>query len=177
MTNIATLGGGCFWCTEAVFQEVKGIESVISGYSGGTTDNPSYMQMHGHETDHSECIQLVFDPAKVSYSDILKIFYYVHNPTTLDQDGANFGREYRSIIFYHNEQQKKIAKKVTKEFAAEIWDDPIVTQIKPFEKFWPAEVEHQNFFKNNPNQAYCQVIINPKLKKFRQMFGSLIKAN
>jgi len=175
MDNIATLAGGCFWCTEAVFQEVRGVTSVVSGYSGGTTANPSYMQMHSQDTGHSECIQITFDPEVVSYENILKIFYYTHNPTTMDQDGANFGREYRSIIFYHDEQQKKIADEVTGGFAAEIWDDPIVTEIKPFEKFWPAEDEHQNFFARNPSQAYCQVIINPKLNKFRDKFQSLLK--
>lgn len=172
---IATLAGGCFWCTEAVFQEVKGVTSVVSGYSGGTTDNPSYMQMHYQDTGHSECIQITFDPEIVSYENILKVFYYTHNPTTMDQDGANFGREYRSIIFYHDEQQKKIADEVTQGFATEIWDDPIVTEIKPFEKFWLAEDEHQNFFARNPSQAYCQVIINPKLTKFRKKFESLLK--
>lgn len=175
MSEQATLAGGCFWCTEAVFQEVKGVDSVVSGYSGGNTDNPSYMQMHYQDTGHSECIQITFDPEVVSYEDILKVFYYTHNPTTMDQDGANFGREYRSIIFYHDEQQKKVAEDVTKNFAAEIWDDPIVTKIEPFEKFWPAEKEHQNFFKSNPEQAYCQVIINPKLAKFREKFQSLLK--
>lgn len=133
------------------------------------------MQMHYQDTGHSECIQVTFDPEVVSYENILKVFYYTHNPTTMDQDGANFGREYRSIIFYHDEQQKKIADEVTIGFAAEIWDDPIVTEIKPSEKFWPAEDEHQNFFKNNPNQAYCQVIINPKLTKFRAKFESLLR--
>lgn len=174
MNSIATLAGGCFWCTEAVFQEVKGVGSVVSGYSGGETYNPSYTQMHSQDTGHSECIQLTFDPSVVSYENILKIFYYTHNPTTMDQDGANFGREYRSIIFYHDDEQKKIAEEVTTSFAKEIWDDPIVTEIKPFEKFWPAEDEHQNFFKNNPDQAYCQVIINPKLAKFREKFKSLL---
>lgn len=175
ISNLATLAGGCFWCTEAVFQEVKGVLSVVSGYSGGTTKNPSYMQMHYQDTGHSECIQLTFDPKVVSYEELLQVFYYTHNPTTMDQDGANFGREYRSIIFYHDDEQKRIAEDITKGFAKEIWDDPIVTELKPFEKFYPAEDEHQNFFKNNPEQAYCQVIINPKLEKFRKKFESLLK--
>jgi len=173
--NQATLAGGCFWCTEAVFQEVKGVETVVSGYSGGTSDNPSYMQMHYQDTGHSECIQITFDPGVISYEDILKIFYYTHNPTTFDQDGANFGREYRSIIFYHGENQKAIAENVTNNFASKIWDNPIVTQIKPLEKFWPAEDEHQNFYKNNSKNPYCQIIINPKLAKFRDKFQQYLK--
>lgn len=170
----ATLAGGCFWCTEAVFQEVKGVSNVVSGFSGGHVDNPSYEMMHAIDTGHAECIQFDYDPSIISYSDIIKIFYYIHNPTTLNQDGANYGTEYRSVIFYHNNEQKKTAEKITRGFAKEIWDDPIVTEIVPFEKFWPAEDYHQNYFRNNPEQAYCQIIINPKLEKFRKKFESLL---
>ncbi|MBW3568859.1 peptide-methionine (S)-S-oxide reductase MsrA [Candidatus Parcubacteria bacterium] len=171
----ATLAGGCFWCTEAVFQEVKGVQSVVSGYSGGRSDNPTYEQIHSEDTGHAECVQVTFDPAVISYEEILQVFYYTHNPTTLNQDGANYGAEYRSVIFYHDAEQKMIAEDVSKNFAAQIWDDPITTQIVPFEKFYPAEDYHQNFFKNNPSQAYCQLIINPKLEKFRKKFKSLLK--
>lgn len=173
--EIATLAGGCFWCTEAVFQEVKGVSEVVSGYSGGKTKNPTYTQMHEQETGHAECIQIKFDPTIVSFEEIIQVFYYTHNPTTLNQDGANYGTEYRSIIFYHNKEQKRIAEDVTKNFASSIWDDPIVTEITEFEAFYPAEDYHQDFFKNNPSQAYCQLIINPKLEKFRKKFESLLR--
>lgn len=177
MTNIATLGGGCFWCTEAVFQEVKGVKSVVSGYSGGKSINPSYQEVSAGNSGHAECIEIEFDPSIINYEKILEIFYSIHDPTTLNRQGNDAGTQYRSVIFYHGEDQKKIAEKVTDGYAKEIWDDPIVTQIEPYTRFYPAEDYHQNFFKNNPNQAYCQVIINPKLKKFRQMFDSLIKAS
>jgi peptide-methionine (S)-S-oxide reductase len=175
MNTLATLAGGCFWCTEAVFQEVKGVDSIVSGYCGGTTENPSYNQVHYDDTGHAESIQMTFDPNVISYEDILKIFYYIHDPTTLNQDGANYGTEYRSAIFYHDEEQKKIAEDVTQNFAPTIWDNPIVTEITPYTKFWPAEPEHQNFFLTHPEQAYCRVIINPKLEKFRKKFVSLLK--
>lgn len=171
----ATLAGGCFWCTEAVFQEVKGVYNVVSGFSGGNVDNPSYDQMHTSNTGHAECIQFEFDASVIAYSDILKIFYYTHNPTTLNQDGANYGSEYRSVIFYHDNTQKNTAEEITNGFAQELWTDPIVTEIVAYEKFWPAEDIHQNFFKNNPNQGYCQVIINPKLEKFRKKFESFLR--
>ena len=175
MNTIATLAGGCFWCTEAVFQEVKGIDSIVSGYCGGTTDHPTYSQVHNADTGHAESIQMNFDPNIISYEDILKIFYYIHDPTTLNQDGANYGTEYRSAIFYHDEEQKQIAENVTQNFAPTIWDNPIVTEITAYTKFWPAEPEHQNFFLTHPEQAYCRVIINPKLEKFRKKFVSLLK--
>lgn len=171
----ATLAGGCFWCTEAVYQEVKGVIKVESGYSGGHTENPTYDKMHMQDTGHAECLQITFDPKVITYEQLLQIFYYTHNPTTPDQDGANFGSEYRSVIFYHDDEQKKIAEDVTKNFAPTLWEDPIVTEIVPFKKFYLAEDYHQNFYKDNPEQAYCQVIINPKLEKFRAKFQSLLK--
>jgi peptide-methionine (S)-S-oxide reductase len=171
----ATLAGGCFWCVEAVFQEVKGVSRVVSGYSGGKTDNPTYDEAHYSDAGHAEAIQITYDPKVISYEQLLQIFYYVHDPTTLNRQGNDVGREYRSIIFYQGEQQKNIAEKVTKNFAAKLWPDPIVTEIIPLEKFWPAESLHQNFYKNNPNLGYCQVIINPKLEKFRKKFESLLK--
>jgi peptide-methionine (S)-S-oxide reductase len=171
----ATLAGGCFWCVEAVFQEVKGVTVVVSGYSGGKTDNPTYDEAHYSDAGHAETIQVTYDPAVISYEQLLQIFYYVHDPTTLNRQGNDVGREYRSIIFYKDEEQKSIAEKVTKNFAAKLWSDPIVTEIIPLDKFWPAESLHQNFYKNNPNLGYCQVIINPKLEKFRKKFESLLK--
>lgn len=151
------------------------MSKVVSGYSGGQTENPTYDSMHMQETGHAECIQLDYDPKVISYEDILKVFYYTHNPTTPNQDGANIGTEYRSVIFYHDDNQKKVAEKVTNGFAKELWSKPIVTEIVPFVKLWPAEDFHQNFYKNNPKQMYCQAVINPKLEKFRTKFKSLLK--
>lgn len=170
----ATLAGGCFWCIEAIYQEAKGVSKVVSGYSGGDTDNPSYEQAHYSDSDHAETVQITFDPGVISYEQILQIFYYVHDPTTLNRQGNDVGREYRSVIFYQDEKQKKIAEDITKNFAASLWKDPIVTEIVPLKKFWPAEDFHQNFYKNNSSLPYCQVIINPKLEKFRKKFESLL---
>ena len=174
-TNIATLAGGCFWCVEAVYQELKGVKSVNSGYSGGHMDNPNYDKIHYEDTGHAESVQIEFDPEVISYREILEVFYYTHDPTTLNRQGNDVGEEYRSIIFYHDDEQKKVAEEVTRDFAPQYWDNPIVTEIVPFEKFWPAEDFHQNFFKNNSEQAYCRLIINPKLQKFRAKFESLLK--
>ncbi|HET7673806.1 MAG TPA: peptide-methionine (S)-S-oxide reductase MsrA [Candidatus Saccharimonadales bacterium] len=170
-----TLAGGCFWCTEAIYQEVKGVTAVISGYSGGTTDSPTYDEMHHSDSGHAEAVQLAFDPKVITYEQILQIFYYVHDPTTLNRQGNDVGEEYRSVIFYHDEEQKRIAEDVTRNFATKLWSDPIVTEIVPLEKFWPAEDFHQNFYRNNPQLPYCQVIINPKLEKFRKKFESFLK--
>lgn len=170
----ATLAGGCFWCIEAVYQEVRGVKKVISGYSGGRLENPSYEDAHYSGSGHAEAVQITFDPKIISYRQILEIFYYVHDPTTLNRQGNDVGEEYRSIIFYHDDDQKKIAENVTKTFAPKLWDDPIVTEIIPLDKFWTAEDFHQNFYRNNPNFGYCQVIINPKLEKFRKKFESLL---
>lgn len=175
MSSKATLGGGCFWCIEAVYQLVKGVDKVISGYSGGHTDKPTYEQLHSADTGHAEVVQIHFDDSIISYEQILQIFYYVHDPTTLNRQGNDVGEEYRSIIFYHDESQKKIAEAVTNNFAKSLWDDPIVTEIIPLDKFWPAEDYHQNYFNNNPNQAYCQLIINPKLEKFKTKFETYLK--
>ncbi|HEX5456048.1 MAG TPA: peptide-methionine (S)-S-oxide reductase MsrA [Candidatus Saccharimonadales bacterium] len=171
----ATLAGGCFWCIEAVFQEVKGVTKVVSGYSGGKTDDPTYDEAHYSNSGHAEAVQITFDPKVISYEQLLQIFYYVHDPTTLNRQGNDVGEEYRSIIFYHDAAQKKTAEEITKSFAAKLWSDPIVTEIVPLEKFWQAEGFLQNFYRNNPNLGYCQVIINPKLDKFRKKFESLLK--
>jgi len=171
----ATLAGGCFWCLEAVYQEVKGVERVVSGYSGGNVDNPDFDKIHMTNTGHAEAVQITFEPAVISYSKILEIFYSIHDPTTLNRQDYDAREEYRSIIFYHDDSQKKTADETTKNFAAKSWHDPIVTEIVPFEKFWPAKNYHQNFYKNNKNIGYCQVIINPKLEKFRKEFKSLLK--
>ncbi|HEX5798323.1 MAG TPA: peptide-methionine (S)-S-oxide reductase MsrA [Candidatus Saccharimonadales bacterium] len=171
----ATLAGGCFWCLEAVYQEVKGIERVISGYSGGSGDSPNFDKVHMTNTGHAEAVQITFDSEVISYSKILEIFYSIHDPTTLNKQGYDVGEEYRSVIFYHDAGQKKTAEEVTENYAAKIWSDPIVTQIVPYEKFWPAEDYHQNFYRDNPNIGYCRVIINPKLEKFNKQFKDLLK--
>lgn len=175
MSSTATLAAGCFWCTEAIYQEVKGVTSVTSGYAGGHTDNPSYEQLHRENTGHAEAIQITFDPDVISYRQILEIFYYVHDPTTPNKQGNDVGEEYRSIIFYHDNEQKKTADEVTRDFAPQYWEAPIVTEIRPLDKFWGGEDYHQNFYKNNSDQMYCKLIINPKLQKFRAKFEALLK--
>lgn len=175
MEQKATLAGGCFWCLEAVYQNAKGVGSVVSGYSGGRIDNPTFDKLHLMDTGHAETVQVTFDPKVISYDKLLEIFYSIHDPTTLNRQGYDVGEEYRSVIFYHDDRQRKIAEEVTKNFAAKIWSDPIVTQIVAFKKFWPAEDFHQNFYKNNENIGYCQVIINPKLEKFKKQFKDLLK--
>lgn len=173
--QLATLGGGCFWCLEAFYQRVKGVESVTSGWSGGHTENPTMEEVYGGKTGHAEVVQLSFDPNVISYKEILEIFYVMHNPTTLNRQGNDVGDEYRSVIFYHDEQQHTIAEEMTKAFAADLWTDPIVTQIVPFKKFWPAGKEQQDFYNNNPGVGYCQVVIDPKIQKLRQKFAEKLK--
>lgn len=168
----ATLGGGCFWCLEAFYQRVKGVESVTSGYSGGNTENPTLEQVYGGSTGHAEVVQLKFDPDTISYKEILEIFYVMHDPTTLNRQNHDIGDEYRSVIFYHDEDQKKVAEETTKSFASKLWHDPIVTQIVPLEKFWPAGDDQQDFYNKNPSVGYCQVVIEPKIQKLRQEFAS-----
>jgi len=171
----ATIAGGCFWCLEALFKQLKGVDSVISGYAGGKTENPKYEQLHYGNTGHAEAVQITFDDKVISYKDLLEIFYAVHDPTTPDRQGNDVGEQYRSAIFYENDEQKAIAEAVTNGFAKEYWQDPVVTEIKPLSKFWPAEDYHQNYFERNPEQAYCQVVINPKLAKFREKFPDRLK--
>lgn len=168
--NLATLGGGCFWCIEAIFQRLSGIEKVVSGYAGGITENPSYQEVCTGKTQHAEVIQLSFNPEKIEFEKILSIFWQIHDPTTYHQQGADIGSQYRSIIFYHDQTQKEIAEKV-KLVAQQQWKNPIVTEILPFTGFYPAETYHQNFYKNNVNHGYCQVVITPKLKKFKEFFN------
>lgn len=170
----AIFGGGCFWCIEAMFKQLKGVSSVISGYAGGKTDNPTYEQMHSDHTGHAEVVQVSFDPKIITYKELLEIFYAAHDPTTKDRQGNDVGPEYRSIILFSDESQKKIAEEVTKE-VAKLWDNPITTEIVPLDKFWPAEDYHQDFFTKNPEVGYCQVVINPKLDKFRQKFAAKLK--
>lgn len=175
MESLATLGGGCFWCLDAVYQEVKGVSSVVSGYAGGQKENPTDQQVYYDKTGHAEVVQISFDPSIVSYKELLEIFYYIHDPTTLNRQGHDVGDEYRSVIFYHDDEQKQIATQVTNDFAPTLWNDPIVTEITPLVEFWPAADYHQEFYRSNPNVGYCQVIINPKLAKFRAKFAQKLK--
>lgn len=174
--EVATLGGGCFWCTEAVFAELKGVEKVESGYSGGKTVQPTYEQVCSGTTGHAEVIQVTFDPAIISYKEILEVFFTVHDPTTLNRQGNDVGTQYRSVIFTHSDAQKATAEQVKREIeAARVWKAPLVTEITPFQVFYKAEAYHQEYFARNPTQGYCRVIIAPKVAKFREHFVSKLK--
>ena len=175
--EVATLGGGCFWCTEAVFRELKGVEKVESGYSGGTVTNPSYEQVCTGKTGHAEVVQVTFDSTVISFKEILQVFFTVHDPTTLNRQGGDIGTQYRSVIFYRNNEQKAAAEQVLKETtAAGIWDAPIVTQVEPLKVFYKAEDYHQEYFENNPGQGYCRIVIAPKVRKFREHYREKLKA-
>ena len=175
--EVATLAGGCFWCLDAVFRDLRGVERVESGYSGGTTPNPSYEQVCSGRTGHAEVVQLTFDPATISYRDLLGVFFAIHDPTTLNRQGADVGTQYRSVIFYHDEEQRRVAEEVISELEAEgVWGDPIVTEVTPFDEFYVAEAYHQDYFRNNGFQPYCQVIIAPKVAKFRKQYLERLKA-
>lgn len=173
-TEIATLGGGCFWCIEAVYQELNGVLKVESGYSGGHVSNPSYREVCTGTTGHAEVAQITFDPAVVSFQEILEVFFTVHDPTTLNRQGNDVGTQYRSAIFYHSPEQKAIAE-AAKKAASELWDDPIVTEITPFDKFYKAEDYHQNYYKDNRYQPYCVYVVGPKVEKFRKKFHEKLK--
>ena len=177
-TNLetATLAGGCFWCLEAVFDEVKGVAGVESGYAGGHVDNPSYRAVCSGDTGHAEVIQVHFDPNIVSYRDLLNVFFAIHDPTTLNRQGADVGTQYRSAIFYHDDEQKKIAEELIKDLNAQkIWDRPIVTEVTKLDKFFMAEDYHQEYFARNPYQPYCMAVVAPKVSKFRKHFLELLK--
>jgi peptide-methionine (S)-S-oxide reductase len=174
--EVATLGGGCFWCLDPIFAELVGVENVVVGYSGGDVPNPTYQQVSSKTTGHAEVVQVTFNPTVISFEQILKIFFTYHDPTTLNRQGADVGPQYRSVIFYHDENQKAIAEQVIQEIEAEkIWPAPIVTQVTPFEDFFIAEEYHQDYFKRNPYQGYCQVVIAPKVAKFRKNFADQLK--
>ena len=171
--EVATLAGGCFWCLEATFNEVVGIEKVVSGYTGGNTRNPSYSEVCSGTTGHAETVQLTFDPKRISFEQILRIFFSIHDPTTLNKQGADVGTQYRSAIFFHNEKQKAVAERIIQELNdAKVWISPIVTEVAPFHEFYVAEDYHQKYFEKNPEQAYCQMVIAPKLAKFRKQYLS-----
>jgi peptide-methionine (S)-S-oxide reductase len=174
--QVATLAGGCFWCLEAVYDELKGVEAVESGYSGGHVENPSYEDVCDGGTGHAEAVRITFDPAVVSYADLLHIFFTIHDPTTLNRQGADVGPQYRSAIFFHDPEQKAAAEQAIREITASgIWTNPIVTQVVAFEKFYEAEGYHQEYFKKNPFQGYCRAIIAPKVNKFRQKYVDQLK--
>ena len=173
--EIATLGGGCFWCVEAVFQDLKGVEKVVSGYEGGKIKNPTYREVCSGMTGHAEVIQVHFDPTIISFEDILKVFFTTHDPTTLNRQGADRGTQYRSVIFYHSEEQQTISDKVIKNFASDLWSNPIVTELSPTSIFYEAEAYHQNYYKSHPNEGYCSVIIAPKVAKLRKVFAEKLR--
>lgn len=173
MLESAVLGGGCFWCLEAVYQEVPGVEEVISGYAGGHSSNPSYREVCSGRSGHAEVVELRFDPSVVSFTRLLEIFFTIHDPTTLNRQGADVGTQYRSVVFYQDDTQKKLTEETIARLEAEgLWDQPVVTQVEPLETFYPAEVEHQNYFARNGSQPYCQVVIQPKVAKYRKKFLS-----
>ncbi len=174
--DTATFGAGCFWCVEAIFTELAGVEKVLPGYSGGHKDNPTYREVCGGATGHAEVCQIYFDPKVISFEELLEIFWTTHNPTMLNRQGNDIGTQYRSVVFYHNEEQKEAAIKSKAEVATKIWEDPIVTEITEFDKFFQAEDYHNDYFANNPNQGYCRVIIEPKVMKFRKQFKDKLKA-
>lgn len=176
-TEIAVLGAGCFWCVEAVFQDLKGVLKVESGYTGGTVKNPTYQAICTGTTGHAEVARIEFDPAVISYETLLEVFWTTHDPTTLNRQGADAGTQYRSAIFYTSEAQRETAAKSKKEFAPTIWDKKIVTEITPLDEFYVAEDYHQNYYNANPNASYCRIVINPKVKKLRETFGDLLKEN
>lgn len=174
--EIATIGGGCFWCLEAVFAQLHGIETAVSGYAGGVSPNPTYQQVCSGTTGHAEVVQLTFDPAVISYKEILEVFFTIHDPTTLNRQGNDEGTQYRSAIFHHTPDQKTIAAQVIKELtSSELWDSPIVTKVASLQEFYPAEDYHQEYFKNNPGQMYCQIVIAPKVAKFRKKYLAKLK--
>ncbi|MCB9330409.1 MAG: peptide-methionine (S)-S-oxide reductase MsrA [Lewinellaceae bacterium] len=173
-TQVATLGGGCFWCIEAVYLELNGVLKVESGYSGGHVANPTYKAVSSGTTGHAEVAQITFDPSVVTFEEILEVFFTVHDPTTLNRQGNDTGTQYRSAIFYHSPEQQKIAE-AAKIAAAELWDEPVVTEIEPFDKFYKAEDYHQNYYKENPYQPYCVYVVGPKVKKFREKFKAKLK--
>lgn len=176
--EIATLGGGCFWCTEAIFKELKGVSTVTSGYSGGDIINPSYREVCSGRTGHAEVIDVEFNPQTISFTDILEVFFATHDPTTLNRQGADVGTQYRSAIFYHSQQQKEIAEQIIKQFNKEqVFENPVVTEVTEWKNFYPAEDYHQNYAENNPGQGYCQFVIIPKLEKFRKIFKDRLKSS
>ncbi len=174
--QLATLGGGCFWCLEAVYLGLRGVSAVMSGYAGGHVDNPSYEEVCGKKTGHAEVVQVTYDPAEVSYDDLLRVFFTIHDPTTKDRQGHDVGPQYRSIILTHDDAQREAAERIIAEVnQAGIWGAAAVTEIEPLAKFWPAEPEHHNYFARNPWSGYCRAVVAPKVLKFRKSFADRLK--
>lgn len=175
--GLAILGGGCFWCLEPVFEALQGVERVEPGYSGGHTKNPSYREVCSGETGHAEAVRITFDPAVVSFPELLRVFFTIHDPTTPDRQGADVGTQYRSVIFHQSPEQKRMAEEVIAELEAlELWNAPVVTQLVPAEAFYVAEAQHHDYYERNPDQAYCRIVIEPKIAKFRKKFVDRLKA-
>jgi peptide-methionine (S)-S-oxide reductase len=174
--EVITLGGGCFWCLEAVFDELRGVTDVVSGYAGGKRAQPTYEQVCSGATGHAEVVQVTFDPEQLSFRELLEVFFTIHDPTTLNRQGADVGTQYRSVIFYHTDQQRETAEAVMAELsAAGLWSQPVVTELTPFQAFYSAESYHQEYFLRNPGQGYCQVVVAPKVAKFRSKFAQMMK--
>jgi peptide-methionine (S)-S-oxide reductase len=175
--QVATLGGGCFWCLEAVFQELQGVESVVSGYAGGKVRNPTYREVCSGQTGHAEVVQVTFDPVLLPFGDLLSVFFSIHDPTSLNRQGADVGTQYRSIILVHDSEQARIAGDMIRELnQAGLFASPVVTEVAPLEVFYPAEDYHQNYFRSNPGQGYCRVVIDPKVRKFREVFRGRLRS-
>lgn len=175
-TEVATLGGGCFWCLEPAYEALQGVSKVVVGYAGGSEANPTYRMVGSGLTGHAEVAQIEFDPQVTSYREILEVFFSVHDPTTLNRQGADVGPQYRSLILYHSPEQRQVARQLIDELNAEgVWSSPIVTQLEPFERFWPAEDYHQHYFEKNPTAGYCTVVIAPKMAKFRKRYAERLK--
>lgn len=178
MSETATLAGGCFWCLEAVFREMRGVERVVSGYTGGEVDDPTYEQVCSGRTGHAEVVRVTFDPEQVSFRDLLNVFFTIHDPTTLNRQGADVGTQYRSAVFYESPEQERAARDAIRDLEAEaVWDAPIVTEVAPLGRFYPAEGYHHAYYERNPSQPYCQVVVAPKVAKFRQKFTDRLKAS
>jgi peptide-methionine (S)-S-oxide reductase len=176
-SEVAYLAGGCFWCLEAVYDDLQGVKDVVSGYAGGHVPNPTYKQVLTGTTGHAEAVKVVFDPDQISYEEILQVFFSIHDPTSLNRQGADIGTQYRSAIFYLSTEQKKTAEQEIRRLEDEkVWDEPIVTELAPFDAFFPAEDYHQEYFKHNPEQSYCQIVVRPKLSKFRREYGNRLKS-
>jgi peptide-methionine (S)-S-oxide reductase len=174
--EVATLAGGCFWCLEAVYEQLKGVEKVVSGYMGGHVPNPGYNAVCTGRTGHAEVVQVTFDPGRVSYRELLEVFFTIHDPTTPNRQGADVGTQYRSAVFTHGAEQEQTAREVIRDVEEEgIWENPIVTQVEPAPEFYPAEAYHQQYYRRNPGQGYCQVVIAPKVSKFRQKYLSRLQ--
>jgi peptide-methionine (S)-S-oxide reductase len=175
MSETATLGGGCYWCLDAFYRQVKGVETITSGYAGGHTEHPTSSEVYTGATGHAEVVQLTYDPAVITFHDILEIFFVMHDPTTLNRQGHDVGNWYRSVILYHDEAQRSAAESMASDFASKLYKDPVVTEIVPFAKFWPAEADMQDFYTKNPTTGYCMMVIDPKLQKLRQKFAQKLK--